>query len=154
VDAKSFVRRTVLIALVGALPTFVSVASAHGGGHSSGGSSGSGGSGASSGGHGSSGGHSASGSNSGHSPSSSNTGSASSVSKGGHSTGDPSTAPATTASGRAVLVVLFIQTQFDHLSMFVILALAGGTAIGGTAKKPWIGNTIIGADCSVSFGIN
>src|ERR1700736_5007092 len=52
------------------------------------------------------------------------------------------------------LVVLFIQTQFDHLSMFVILALAGGTAIGGTAKKPWIGNTIIGADCSVSFGIN
>jgi|SRR3984893_693130 hypothetical protein len=146
-DAKSFVRRAVLIALVSALPTFVSVASAHGGGHSSGGSSGSGGSGASSG------GHSASGSNSGHSPSSSNTGSASSVSKGGHSTGDPSTAPATTASGRAVLVVLFIQTQFDHLSMFVILALAGGTAIGGKAKKPWSGNAIIGADCSVSFGI-
>ncbi len=52
------------------------------------------------------------------------------------------------------LVVLFIQTQFDHLSMFVILALAGGTAIGGKAKKPWIGNAIIGADCSVSFGIN
>src|ERR1700737_1165730 len=101
-DAKSFVRRAVLIALVSALPTFVSV---------------------------------------------------SSVSKGGHSTGDPSTAPATTASGRAVLVVLFIQTQFDHLSMFVILALAGGTAIGGKAKKPWSGNAIIGADCSVSFGI-
>ena len=98
-DAKSFVRRTVLIALVSALPTFVSVASAHGGGHSSGGSSGSG---ASSGGHGSSGGHSASGSNSGHSPSGSNSGSASSGSKGGHSTSDPSTATATTASGRAV----------------------------------------------------
>src|SRR5438105_2789737 len=98
-DAKSFVRRTVLIALVSALPTFVGVASAHGGGHSSGGS---GASGASSGGHGSSGGHSASGSYSGHSPSGSNSGSASSGSKGGHSTSDPSTATVTTASGRAV----------------------------------------------------
>jgi|SRR5260221_7427697 len=87
-DVKSFLKRTILIGLVSALPTFVSVASAHGGGHGSGGSSGSG---ASSGGHGSSGGHSASGSNSGHSPSGS---------KGGHSTGDPSTAPAT-AGGRS-----------------------------------------------------
>src|ERR1700737_3334576 len=116
-DAKSFLKRAILIALVSALPTFVSVASAHGGGHSSGGS---GGSGASSGGHGSrrghsgsssngghslsgsSSSHSASGSNSGHSPSGSNSGSSSSVSKGGHSSSDPSTATATTASGRAV----------------------------------------------------
>lgn len=98
-DVKSFLKRAVLIALVSALPTFVSVASAHGGGHGSGGSSGSG---ASSGGHGSGGGHSASGSNSGHSSSGSNSGSSSSVSKGGHSTSDPSTAPATAVSGRSV----------------------------------------------------
>ena len=58
-DANSFLKRITLIALVSALPTFVSVASPGGGGHSSGGSSG---------------GHSSSGSSSGHSSSSSNSG--------------------------------------------------------------------------------
>jgi hypothetical protein len=110
-DVKSSLKRAIVIALVSALPTFVSVASAHGGGHSSGGSSGSGGSngsggssgsGASSGGHGSSGSHSASGSNGGHSPSGSHSASSSSVSKGGHSVGDPSAAPATAVSGRSI----------------------------------------------------
>ena len=125
-DVKSSLKRAIVIALVSALPTFVSIASAHGGGHGSGGSSGSGGSGgsgassgghgssgssassgghgssASTGGHGSSGSHSASNSNSGHSPSGSNSGSSSSVAKGGHSTGDPSTAPGTAVSGRSV----------------------------------------------------
>ena len=116
-DVKSSLKRAIVIALVSALPTFVSIASAHGGGHGSGGSSGSGGSGgsgassgghgssgssASTGGHGSSGSHSASSSNSGHSPSGSNSGSSSSVAKGGHSTGDPSTAPGTAVSGRSV----------------------------------------------------
>jgi len=38
--------------------------------------------------------------------------------------------------------------------LLIILALAGGTAIGRKAKKPWIGSAIIGADCSVSFGID
>jgi hypothetical protein len=51
-DANSFLKRITLIALVSALPTFVSVASPGGGGHSSGGSSG---------------GHSSSGSKGGHS---------------------------------------------------------------------------------------
>ena len=36
----------------------------------------------------------------------------------------------------------------------VILALVGGMATGRKAKKPWIGSAIVGADCSVSFGIN
>jgi hypothetical protein len=36
----------------------------------------------------------------------------------------------------------------------VILALAGGTAIGRKAKKPWIGTAIRGVDWVVSFGIN
>jgi hypothetical protein len=106
-DSKSFLRRTVLIALVSALSTFGSVASAHGGGHGSGGSSGSGGSGGghgSSGGHSSSasnGGHSSSGSSSGHSSSGSSSGHSSSVSKGGHSAGDPSN-PAAAVGGRAI----------------------------------------------------
>jgi hypothetical protein len=53
-------------------------------------------------------------------------------------------------------VILCIQEPFEvGLSLLIaILALAGGTAIGGKAKKPWIGSAIIGADCSVSFGIN
>jgi hypothetical protein len=130
-DSKSFLRRTVLIALVSALSTFGSVASAHGGGHGSGGSSGSGGghgssgghsSSASNGGHSSSGfssghsssgsssghsssgfssGHSSSGSSSGHSSSGSSSGHSSSVSKGGHSGGDPSN-PAAAVGGRAI----------------------------------------------------
>jgi hypothetical protein len=87
-DANCFLRRTLLIAVASTLPAFASVASAHGGGHSSGGSSG----GTSS--NGPSGGHSLSGSNSGHSAS---------ASKAVHSPGDPS-GPATMTGGRSVLV--------------------------------------------------
>ena len=104
-DANSFLKRIVIIALVSALPAFVSTASAHGGGGHGGG----GGGGFSAG--GSSGGHSGNGSNSGQSSSSASTGHSSkgpgnghssSVSKGGHSTGDPSAAPATAVSGRGI----------------------------------------------------
>ena len=97
-----------------------------------------------------------SGSNSGHSSSGSNSGSSSSVSKGGHSTSDPSTAPATAVSGRSVSASSVIQAPFEvGLSLwFIILALAGGTAIGRKAKKTRIGGAIMGADCSVSFGID
>ena len=28
-----------------------------------------------------------------------------------------------------------------------VIPLVGGTAIGGKAKKPWIGSAIVGADC-------
>jgi hypothetical protein len=106
-DAKPFLKRTILIALVSALPAFVGTASAHGGGGHGGGGFSAGGS---SGGHGSSG-HSGNGSNSGQSSSSSSTGHSSngpanghssSVSKGGHSTGDPSAGPATAVSGRGI----------------------------------------------------
>lgn len=112
-DANSFLKRITLIALVSALPTFVSLASTGGGGHSSGGSSGGSSSGGSSGGHssgGSTGGHSPSGSNSGHSSIGSNSGHSSSgsngahsstSSKGSHSTGDPSTGPASVAGGHS-----------------------------------------------------
>ena len=110
-DANSFLKRVTLIALVSALPTFVSVASPGGGGHSSGGSSGGSSSGGSSGGHSSSAsnsGHSSSTSNSGHSLSASNSGHSLSASngahsstglKGGHSAADPSTDPAAVTGG-------------------------------------------------------
>jgi hypothetical protein len=39
-------------------------------------------------------------------------------------------------------------------SVVAIIPLVGGTAIGGKAKKPWIGSAIMGADWAVSFGIN
>jgi hypothetical protein len=107
---EAFLKRVILIALVSAVPTFVSVASAGSGGHSSGGSSGSGGS--SSGGHGGSGGsssgghsssaassgHSSSGSISGHSSIGSNSGHSLSAAKGGHSS-DPSTGPGASVVG-------------------------------------------------------
>ena len=119
-DANSFLKRVTLIALVSALPTFVSVASPGGGGHSSGGPSGGSSSGGSSGGHSSSAsnsGHSSSASNSGHSSSTSNSGHSLSASnsghslsasngahsstglKGGHSAADPSTDPAAVTGG-------------------------------------------------------
>jgi hypothetical protein len=131
-DANSFLKRVTLVALASALPTFVSIASAGGGGHSSGGSSsgssssgssGGSSSGSSSGGHssgGSSGGHSASVSNSGHSSSAStsghsmsasNSGHSSSLSngahsstgsKGNHSASDPGTDPASVTGGHSV----------------------------------------------------
>jgi hypothetical protein len=104
-DANSFLKRVTLIALVSALPTFVSVASSGGGGHSSGGSSGGSSSGGSSGGHSSSGsnsGHSSSASNSGHSSGATNSGHSATGSKGGHSAGDPSTGPASIAGGHPV----------------------------------------------------
>src|SRR5215472_16320142 len=98
-DANSFLKRIILIAVAGALPAFASVASPGGGGHSSGGSSG----GPSS--NGSSGGHSSSASTSGHSSSASNSGHFSGhPSKVGHATSDPSTGPAAVTGGRAVLV--------------------------------------------------
>jgi hypothetical protein len=83
-DAKSFLRRIVLIGVASTLP---SVASAHGGGHSGGSSGGSSS-------NGSSGGHSSSGSNSGHSAS---------ASKAGHPAGDPS-GPVAMTGGRTHLV--------------------------------------------------
>jgi hypothetical protein len=87
-DANSFLKRVTLIALASALPTFVSVASPGGGGHSSGGSSSGSSSSGSSGGSSSgssSGGHSSGGSSSGHSSSASNSGHSSSASNSGHS---------------------------------------------------------------------
>jgi hypothetical protein len=87
-DATSVLKRIILIAVLSALPTFVGVASAHGGGGSSSGGSSSGSSSSgSSGGHsssGSNGGSSSSGSNSGHSSSGSNSGHSSNGSNGGH----------------------------------------------------------------------
>jgi hypothetical protein len=113
-DANSFLQRVTLIALASALPTFVSVASPGGGGHSSGGSSGGSSSSGSSGGHSSSAsnsGHSSSASNSGHSSSASNSGHSSSApngahssasSKGNHSASDPSTDPASVTGGHSL----------------------------------------------------
>ena len=86
-DTSSFLRHIILIGVASSLPCFVSVASAHGGGHSGGSSGGTSSS-------GSSGGHSSSGSNSGHSAS---------ASKSGHPAGDPS-GPAAMTGGRSVLV--------------------------------------------------
>jgi hypothetical protein len=116
-DATSVLKRIILIAVLSALPTFVGVASAHGGGGSSSGGSSSGSSSSgSSGGHsssGSNGGSSSSGSNSGHSSSGSNGGHFPSGSNGGHSshgsgvhsTGvatDPSGTNSAVATGRSV----------------------------------------------------
>jgi len=102
-DANSFLKRIILIGLVSALPTFVSVASPGGGGHSSGGSGGGHSSSGSGSGHSSSGvsgGHSSTGMSGGHS-SAANSGHSLSTSKGGHSS-DPSTGPATVVGGRSV----------------------------------------------------
>jgi hypothetical protein len=116
-DTTSVLKRIILIAVLSALPTFVGVASAHGGGGSSSGGSSSGSSSSgSSGGHsssGSNGGSSSSGSNSGHSSSASNGGHFPSGSNGGHSshgsgahlTGvatDPSGTNSPVATGRSV----------------------------------------------------
>src|SRR6516164_7834785 len=106
-DANSFLRRIILVAVASALPALASVTSAHGGGHSAGGSSGGPSSSGSSGGHsssGSSGGHSSSGSNSGHSSSASTSGHSSRASKVGHAANDPSTGPTAVTGGRSVLV--------------------------------------------------
>jgi hypothetical protein len=95
-DANSFSKRIVLVALVSALPAFVSVASPGGGSHSSSGSNG---------GHsssGSNGGHSSSSSNSGHSSSASNGAHSSTASKGAHSASDPPTGPASVLGGRSL----------------------------------------------------
>jgi hypothetical protein len=55
-------------------------------------------------------------------------------------------------------MVLFIQAPFaaglNRFPTIVILALAGGTATGKRAKRPWIGRGIMGAGCLVSFGID
>ena len=85
-DANSFLRRIILIAVASTLPPFASVASAHGGGHSGG----------------SSGGSSSNGSSGGHSSSASNSGHSASVSKVGHPAGDPS-GPVAMTGGRSVL---------------------------------------------------
>src|SRR6201986_5421914 len=69
-DTKRFLKRIVLVGLISTLPGYVSLVSAHGGGHGTGGSAGSGGgsssSGSGGGGHSSSGGHSSIGKSSGH----------------------------------------------------------------------------------------
>jgi hypothetical protein len=83
-DANSFLRRIILIAVASTLPALASVVSAHGGSHSGG----------------SSGGPSSSGSSGGHSPSGS--GHSASASKGGHPAGDPS-GPVAITGGRSVL---------------------------------------------------
>jgi hypothetical protein len=53
-------------------------------------------------------------------------------------------------------IVLFIQTPFEaglnRFPIFVILALATGTAIGRQAKITWIGRATIGAGCLVLSG--
>ena len=95
-DAKSFLKRIILIAVASTLPPFASVASAHGGGHSGGSSGGSSS-------NGSSGGSSSNGSSGGHSSSASNSGHSASVSKGGHPLGDPG-GPVAMTGGRTVLV--------------------------------------------------
>src|SRR6516162_6495592 len=92
-DANSFLKRIILIAVASTLPAFASVVSAHGGSHSGGSSGGPSSS-------GSSGGHSSSGSSGGHSPSGS--GHSASASKGGHPAGDPS-GPVAITGGRSVL---------------------------------------------------
>jgi hypothetical protein len=92
-DANSFLRRIILIAVASTLPAFASMVSAHGGSHSGGSSGGPSSS-------GSSGGHSSSGSSGGHSPSGS--GHSASASKAGHPAGDPS-GPVAMTGGRSVL---------------------------------------------------
>jgi hypothetical protein len=82
-DANSFLRHIILIAVASTLPAFASVASAHGGGHPGG----------------SSGGSSSNGSSGGHS----NSGHSASASKAGHPAGDPS-GPVAMTGGRSVLV--------------------------------------------------
>src|SRR5882724_11658410 len=96
----------VVVGILAFAPTAVFAHGGGGGGHG-------GGSGGSSGGHGSTGGHSGSSSSSGHS---------SSVSKGGHPTGDSSTAPGT-AGGRSV---------FSRSRIF--------SSGGPSEPEGWIGN--------------
>ena len=83
-DANSFLKRIILIAVASTLPAFASVVSAHGGSHSGG----------------SSGGPSSNGSSGGHS--SSGNGHSASASKAGHPAGDPS-GPVAMTGGRSVL---------------------------------------------------
>jgi hypothetical protein len=84
-DANSFLKRIIVIAVASALPAFASMASAHGGGHSGG----------------SSGGPSSNGSSGGHS--SSGSGHSASASKAGHPASDPS-GPVAMTGGRSVVV--------------------------------------------------
>jgi hypothetical protein len=61
------------------------------------------------------------------------------------------------SGARAHLGVSHMVEEVDVVEasvVAVILALAGGTAIGRKAKKPWIGTAIMGVDWVVSFGIN
>jgi hypothetical protein len=122
-DTKRFLKRIVLVGLISTLPGYVSLVSAHGGGHGTGGSAGSGGGSSSSGGgHSSSGGHSSTGMSSGHSStsmsgrSSGNTKGAQSVtnSKGGRSASDPPTVAGTVVSNQTVSGVNFHSR--DHRS--------------------------------------
>src|SRR5215469_876234 len=118
-DTKRFLKRMVLVGLISTLPGYVSIVSAHGGGHGTGGSTGSGSgsssSGSGGGGHSSSGGHSSTGMSSGHSStgtsgrSSGNTKGAQSVtnSKGGRSASDPPTVAGTVVSNQTVSGVNF-----------------------------------------------
>ena len=132
-DALLLTKRIVLMALVGAVPIFVSVASAGSGGHSSGGHS-SGGSSSSGGGHsstGSSGGHSSTGSNGGHSSTGSSIGHSSTGSNDGHSsTGSSSGHPSTGSTG-------------SHTSSF---------SKGGNPSDPSSGSGGVAGGHSVSHG--
>jgi len=132
-DANSFLKRITLIALVSALPTFVSVASPGGGGHSSGGSSG---------GHSSSGsssGHSSSSSNSGHSSSASNGAHSSTGSKGGHSAGDPSMGPASGADGRSVSGMHISSSTVRKASVLPVNTRVFSSG-GPSEQETWVGN--------------
>jgi hypothetical protein len=125
-DTKRFLKRIVLVGLISTLAGYVSIVSAHGGGHGTGGSAGSGGgsssSGSGGGGHSSSGGHSSTGMSSGHSStsmsgrSSGNTKGAQSVtnSKGGRSASDPPTVAGTVVSNQTGSGVNFHSR--DHRS--------------------------------------
>ncbi|MBV8812985.1 MAG: hypothetical protein JO271_00720 [Verrucomicrobia bacterium] len=107
-DAKEFLKCVVLVGLISALPGFVDVVSARGGGHGTGGSSGSGGGHSSSA---SSGGHS---STDGHSSNSLSDGRSAIGLKSGRSAGDPSTAAGTVVSNQTVSGVNFHSK--DHQS--------------------------------------
>jgi hypothetical protein len=110
-DAKELLKRVVLVGLISALPGFVDVVSARGGGHGTGGSSGSGGGHSSSA---SSGGHSSTGISAGHSSNSLSGGRSAISLKSGRSAGDPSTAAGSVVSNQTVSGVNFHSK--DHQS--------------------------------------
>jgi hypothetical protein len=122
-DANSFLKRIILIALVGALPTFISVASPGSGGHSSSGS----------------GGHSSSGSNGGHFSGGSSGGHSSRGSNGGHFASDPGSANVAVGTGPSVS-----GTHVRSSAAHKVSVLAANTRIfssgGPSGHGSWDGN--------------